>query len=90
MQTGRRGPNSILLLAQETFVLEINHGYVTLINKISRMWLSGKASPSQGEDRRFESGHPLKTVIKEVLQIIYNKKITESPVITNILIKSYV
>ncbi len=24
-----------------------------------RVWLSGKASPSQGEDREFESRHPL-------------------------------
>ena len=27
------------------------------------MWLSGKASPSQGEDRGFESRHPLQLIL---------------------------
>ncbi len=27
-----------------------------------RVWLSGKASPSQGEDHGFESRHPLQNV----------------------------
>ena len=29
--------------------------------EIRRAWLSGKASPSQGEDREFESRRPLQT-----------------------------
>jgi hypothetical protein len=30
--------------------------------KFLRMWLSGRASPCQGEGRRFESGHPLQEI----------------------------
>jgi hypothetical protein len=33
--------------------------YVMYNVSILRVWLSGKASPSQGEDRGFESRHPL-------------------------------
>ena len=44
-----------------------------------RMWLSGRASPCQGEGREFESRHPLHFLLWRHSQVVRQRSATPLP-----------
>jgi hypothetical protein len=44
-----------------------------------RAWLSGRASPCQGEGRQFESGRPLEAKVQVTGHSLGHQRVTQGP-----------